>query len=205
MIHGELRWGLTMDHIDHAARRSVYLAGVPGDPGDWFEFARQEICVELYAADERPSWFYLIDVGRDAIWAEQRNHRRHMGYAERDYMRGWGSGVGFCKYWANPPRRSAEEYATERVALGQIFSVLTRRQRDALWELAVWDDYRLAAQALGITDKGFCVMVSKARKGFLFWWHEGEVPSGLWRRDRRVWDRSVDPTPRSSWFTSDAA
>jgi len=196
----ELKWGYTTDSIGHAARRAVALAGVPGDPAAWFDLAHQEICIELYTTDERPTFWYLVDVGRDAIWAEQRHHRRHHGYADRDYTNGPESAARFCKYWARQPAASPEDNMIDRIAVLQIMPRLSHAQRNALLALSVWDDYQLAADALEVSGKGFCSLVAKGRKRFFQLWHEHETPSRSWRRDRRVWDRSENPVPRSGWF-----
>lgn len=199
-LYVTLKWGYTTEQVESAARQAVTLAGVPGDPAEWFDFAHQEICVELYALDEAPTFRYLVHTGRDVIWQEQENHRQRMGYAKRDYTNGAGSAPGFRKYWAHDPRPSPEDNTIDRIAVTQILPTLTNGQRKALLALGVWDDYDLAAAALEVSGKGFCSLVSKGRRQFFQLWHEGEVPSGVWRRDRRVWDRSEEPVSRSSWF-----
>jgi len=55
----------------------------------------------------------------------------------------------------------------------------------ALAALATWEDYDLAAEAMGITRGTFGVHIARARREFLALWHEHEQPSRTWGTDRR--------------------
>ena len=50
------------------------------------------------------------------------------------------------------------------MALEQILALLTPGQRDALIALATFEDFELAAAVIGVSDKGFVSIISKARK-----------------------------------------
>lgn len=203
-LNTRLRWGVTLATVDDAARAAVRLAGVPGDWTDQYDTAHSDICLFLYETDHCPSYWRLVDVGRDGIWEAQRTHRRHHGYQDRDYTHGPGSSSGFRRYWSHPDRHGmptpAVDRATDHLAVTQIMPMLSRSQRDALVALAAYDDYDRAAESLAVTVKGFTSLIAKGRRQFLFWWHEGERPSRLWRRDRRVWSRVDDPQRRATLF-----
>jgi hypothetical protein len=81
---------------------------------------------------------------------------------------------------------------TERVALAQILPRLRPLNQKAITALAGWEDYGLAAEALGISRRHFTGRISIARREFLSLWHEGEPPSRPWGHDLRG-ARAADP------------
>jgi hypothetical protein len=182
----ELRHGFTLESLTRlahfAARRGHYDRGIPLP--ERFEAAWSAMAESLYAAEEEPSIEDLLQAGWLAI--------RH--YAERDrQFRGRahdgpaGPGRNFERYWhaVSAPVDSPEDRLIDRIALDQIWPRLTPASREALTALAACEDYRRAAESLGLGYRTFVCRISEARRQFLRLWHDGEKPSRLWVRDRR--------------------
>ena len=74
----------------------------------------------------------------------------------------------------------------ERLAVGQIWPLLTPGQREALETLAATGDYQAAADALGLSYHTFCRRLSAGRARFLGLWLEGETARRGWRDRRRT-------------------
>lgn len=83
----------------------------------------------------------------------------------------------------------------DRVALAQIWPRLRPEHRQVLTALTAYDDYGLAAEALGISRAWFTNRISAARREFLRLWHEGESPSRQWAHD---WRGSTGTDPLTS-------
>lgn len=180
----DLRHGYTMADLDRLSRAAVTRSATAGfassgDQDDRYATAWDAIAHRLYTAEETPTGYDLIGAGMRALSAESDDYRRHHGY--RDNTRAFGV------FWLDigGPTGSPEAGIVERAALAQIWPRLPAYQRTALTALATFDDYRLAAEALGKDYKSFATVVSQARRTFLALWHEGEEPSRPWGNDRR--------------------
>jgi hypothetical protein len=186
-----LRGGYTLADLARMARTAVVHAGPMATDGrERWDEARSAIAEFLYSSDHAPAERDLVRVGRDAIWATMTAVRHHHGYYRDEKARSWleaGSGPRFRQFWrpVTQPTGSHEDRVVERLALSQIVPTLTPRQREVVSALAAFDDHAPAMSALGMSAALFSVTLSQARRRFLGHWHEGEVPSGPWGRDRR--------------------
>lgn len=184
--------GFTLDHLHHIARWAVNSSLAKAmDYADRFEAAWSGVIEYLVACEEAPSSLDLIQAGEQSLARMIRDEYRHHGYAGRDRYAGAESGTNYQRYWWSTPTPSPENRVVDRTALRQIWPHLTVRQREALTCLAATEDYKAAAEAMGVTPGTFNVHISKARKAFLALWHEGEEPSSVWGADRRVGRRDA--------------
>lgn len=184
----EVRHGYTLDHLHVLAKIAVDRAwSRAAGYAERLEAAWYGIVEHLSAAGSPPQSWDLIDAGRSAVDQVIRADLRQNGIRLRDPYEGRESARNYWRYWWHQaaPAPSCENRVVERHALGQIWPLLSERHRQALTALAACEDYRLAAASMGITVGTFQVHVSKARKAFLAYWHEGEQPSGVWGTDRR--------------------
>lgn len=182
LIEQELRYGYTLDDLDHLAHAAVLRARYAIAAGEWayrFTIAWEAVAEHLYAVDERPRPYDLIGAGMAAVADEYRADRRHHGNSENERA--------FEVFWADMASvtRSHEGGVVDRLALAQIWPTLSNRQRQVLSALATFGDHRPAADALGMDATLFSVHLSKARREFLRLWHEHEEPSRPWGTDRR--------------------
>jgi hypothetical protein len=200
--HGgaQLRYGYTLDDLHRLAREVVSKAWGRGRPHDYLdrlEVVWSALAEALYASDEKPTTQDLRRAGWQAVSRHDAAERHHHGVPTYGPPgAGFGDTPGFQAYWCRAARTSSslEDLVVERIALAQIWPRLTARQREALLALAAFNDYAEAARALGIRYESFCGQVRNARIRFLALWHEGETPTRIWGRDRRVWRRAVaDP------------
>jgi len=185
----ELRWGYTLTDLHRYAQVAVAYAGPAGtDHADRYDEACSAIAEALYAAQQTPTEHDLIAAGRNALWSLVKDHRRHHGYF-RDRARcqhGAHSAPNFRRYWLDRTwSGSPEGRIVETAALHRILPSLAPRQREVVHALAAFGDHATAARALGMTYTNFIVTLSHARRRFLYWWHEGELPSRPWGTDRR--------------------
>lgn len=154
---------------------------------DRIDIAWSAIVELLYASDEPPSRQDLIKTGMAAIsnWfvSEARTH----GVNSSQRGRTTEPGVNFERYWhvSAGPTPSPEERIVERLAVAQIWRELSPHVREVIAALAAHGDYHQAARSLGKTPDQFYSQIAYARKIFFAMWHEGEVPSRSWGRDRR--------------------
>lgn len=182
-------YGYTMSELHRIACQAVRSCGPMGS--DWqgrYEAAWHAIAEELYSAWEAPSERDLIMVGRTAVYADVRAHRRDRGYLSHNYDKGAYSSPQFWRYWwpMTWSVPSHEDKLIDRISLVQIIWTLTPLRREALIALAVWDRYDLAAMALGISEHAFVIRLNRARADFRKLWHQGETPSRMWGSDQRV-------------------
>lgn len=187
-----LRWGYTLVDLNEITRMSVHTIGPMGmDWQDRYDTAYSAVAEHLFAAIGPPSRPDLVRAGQLAIYDVVNGHLRHHGYYKAKTLRasaGHGSSPAFCRYWADWFRAtpSCEQALVERLALYQILKALTPRQSEALAALGALDNYRAAAEALGLRPDNFRALIGRARGAFRQLWHEGEAPSKAWGTDRRV-------------------
>jgi hypothetical protein len=192
--HGptELRHGYTLDDLHRLANIAVHA-----DPWhramdvvDRLEIAWSAIAEQLYACEERPAEHDLIRDARTAISGDWVKERSAHGVSAGDPYAGRAAAPNYQRFWFATPAPSPENRVVDRIAVQQILPTLRRFEREALLALATFDDYASAERALGIAEKTLPQRVKSAREAFRELWHEGETPSGQWRRDRRVGSRT---------------
>lgn len=187
----ELRHGYTATAVHQLSKLAANTAKswLAMDYTDILETAWFAIVELLYTSEEPPARHDLVRAGQRAVNRMVQWEMHHAGYNK--YKSGGDSGPcsspQFAKFWFNPAPQSPEDPIVERTAVEQILPLLSPGQQDALHALAACDDYMLAAESLGMTYVAFRSQVSKARRRFLQWWHEGEEPSKPWGCDRRVY------------------
>lgn len=184
----ELRHGYTLGDLQRVARSAaVTTRAMAGDYDDRYGEAFAAAAEALYAAEQWPAEYVLFRAAQDALRDESRKNRSYRGCAYRH--EGWlenGTGPNFVRYWSDVTAvtPSPEGRVVERLALAQILPMLTPRQREVVAALAAFDDHGAARDALGGLDC-YATHLTNARRRFLAWWHEGEVPSRPWGTDRR--------------------
>lgn len=193
----EIRHGFTFAQLDRIAALATNTGrSLVMHYQDRRDEAWSAIIEHLYTADEPPTAHHLVEVGRNAIYALIRSERREQGFYKEHTAgtaHGPGSSPKFQQYWDHVLRhtQSPEAQVVERLALSQILSALTGRQREMIHALAVTDRYDAAAELLGIMPQTFRATIGRGRQRFRELWHEGEIPSKPWGTDRRA-DRSHD-------------
>lgn len=183
-----LRHGYTYDEIEALARRVAKMNAAAGihDPDDRYEIAFSAIVDRLYTAQTRPGAGHLFNEARTALYTAFLTQQRQRGIPF-DAPGKSNQALRFRQYWNDWATRSTtaspERRVVEPMAVEQILPLLAPAERAALLALAEHESYVAAAAALGLSRKTFSCYVSKARRRFRVWWHEGETPSGQWRHD----------------------
>lgn len=201
----QVRCGYTLNDLHRLANLAVDNAfSRAADYAERYDVAWFAIVEALYASTETPSFSELVLAGRTAVDGVNRAELRHHGFARHDSYAGAESGVNFLRFWwwHTKNGQSCELHIVERVALDQIWPQLSNTHQQVLTALAVHEDYRRAAEALGKTYATFRVHVANARKQFLALWHEGEQPSRVWGTDRRVARRGDEHAERATAMRS---
>lgn len=192
----DLTHGYTL-HDLHQLTRAAVLADRSGAmpyPDRW-DTAWSAIATALYEAEYWPRRSTLIQAGWTAIYRDVRDGYRHAGYRDRDWYSGYATAPRFVQFWWNPHFDFADDLV-DRVAAKQIVAGLPEYQREALYALAALDDYRAAADHLGLKYSTLTQRLSAARRRFLRLWHEGETPSRPCGTDRRVGSYAADADHR---------
>lgn len=173
--------GYTVADIDVMARMSLSrtVGVVRGTTADRYAAAWHAIAVALCEADARPDRADLLRVGADSARDEWRGVLRHHG---QDTDKGVGVRPSFVCYWTRPASGDPSGGVVDRVALRQIWPLLSATHREVLTAQAVAvGDQDVAAAALGVTKGNYQYRLSRARAAFLACWHDGEEPSQVWR------------------------
>ncbi|MFB4265372.1 hypothetical protein [Nonomuraea sp. GTA35] len=186
-VRDGLRWGYLGSDLDRFARMacSRNIGNFAFHPAERYEIAWSAIAMELYTASEQPSPADLIDVGWQAVSTAIADENRHHG---RDRIRYKGTiRSSFVRFWFDASLHvgSPEGPVVDRLAVHQIWPLLTEGQQEALLAFAVHGSVADAATALGKTKAAVHKLADEGRKRFKQWWHEGEAPSKPWMRDRR--------------------
>lgn len=160
-----------------------------GDLADQHQAAWDGIAAELLAAQVPPSRSDLLAAGLRSLAAHVRGEIRHHGGGSHNGIP--NAGAKFAAYWEwhSSPWPDPQDGVCDRLAVAQILPFLTPRQRQALTLLAVFGDYEEGAAAMGVATGTFEVHIKTARRRFLLLWHEHEMPSRPWRKDKRVYRR----------------
>ena len=182
--------GYTIAELDDIARLVIRADRwhKAGDTRDRYEAARHGIIEHLLTTDQPPSKRDLVAAGMRAGDRHVREEMHHHGLSSD---RTGETMPGFERYWVTGPAPSPEPGVVERETLARILPTLTPAQRKAVTALAWTEDQDTAAKACGVAPGTFRVQISTARRRFLALWHEGETPSGVWRTDRRVFERET--------------
>ncbi len=183
--------GYSLADIDHLGRLTISIDRWPmhGTLQERLDAVRFAITEHLLTATSPPTRRELVDIGLRAANDYVRTEMRHHGY-DRDHSHlGRGAGTNFQRYWQANPRTTAEDRITENLALAQIWPRLVPVQQQALWALAITDDYQAAADMLGINVSALYERLKKARRRFTMLWHEHETPRRR-GQDMRVLARS---------------
>lgn len=181
----QVRHGYTLRHLDALAKlASIRAFGrTIHDPHERTDIIWCAIVEHLYEATDRPTPAELLRAGTNAIHVEEQAiqyaHGRRQGGKVLDQ-----GGDRFMRYWWARHTHSPETGVVERMAMLQIWPTLKPWQQEALVALAIFEDYTLAAQAVGVSYSTYCARVERARHQFFVRWHEGETPPRL-RLDRR--------------------
>jgi hypothetical protein len=180
--------GWTLSELDRIAAHviRINMSWWPaGDRRDQHDIAWEGIAERLCSASSRPSRQDLIEAGRAALTREVKDHARHHGAGSHNGIP--NAGARFAAWWHSASAEpSPEAPVVERIAVGQVLAALTPRQRDALSALALYDDYRLAAKALGIRPQTFRALLGRARAEFYRLWFEPETPPRVRHSGRRA-------------------
>lgn len=154
---------------------------------DYAHAVRVALIERLYLIDDEPAYEDLLRQGQRAIRAYLDSEYRFRGITRDKDTREYRINNGYLRFWrtSGAPTQSPEEPIVERLAMQQILETLRPSHRQVLEALAEYDDYGLAAKALGKSRKTFTTQIRAARSAFLELWHEGERPSRAWGRDRR--------------------
>lgn len=187
MADTTIRYGWTLHTLDQLARAVVNNNRTwwpAGDRDDQYAAAWHGIVEHLYTCDVEPRRSELMEAGRNALANDVRDTMRHHG-ARRDSS---NTGQKHAMYWEWAGRAvpSPENGIVELLALDQILTALTPRQRQAFHTLAATGSYAEAARLLDIEPQTFRSLLGRARGAFRELWHEGEVPSRPWGCDRRA-------------------
>ncbi|GAA1814129.1 hypothetical protein [Actinomadura chokoriensis] len=97
-------------------------------------------------------------------------------------------GLNFARYWWRGEEGAFAELLIDHLAARQIVDeALTSRDREVVAVFMESDcDVKPAAARLEIQACQFRRLLREARERFLACWHEGETPSWIWIKDRRL-------------------
>jgi hypothetical protein len=158
---------------------------------------RFAILEHLLTATYRPDLRDLVATGKKAIRRQVQAEEHWSGIS----LTRTGVAPGppmprFLRYWhsATTPTRSPEDPIVDTLALRQIWPKLTNQQRAALVAPAMHDDYHKAAAELGTAYHTLVSHLFNARRQFLRWWYQHEIPSRPWAADRRKRDPAAGPS-----------
>lgn len=189
----EVLWGYTIDRLDHLAKLVVTINASwwgAGDRRDQYETAWMGLVEHLCAATDQPTDQDLLTAGRNALARETNDQQRHRGY-RRETGHNSGDGRRFAAYWEwhARPTPSPEAVVVDRIALYQVWEMLTPSQREVFTSLAVTDDHRAAAALTGRSYAAYVQLLCTGRRRWNQWWYEGETPPRHRHWDRRVRQR----------------
>jgi len=182
----EVRHGYTMADLHSMARQAVRAdRSLASDVDTRYNAAWSAIALALCEAEEAPDRHNLVAVGWQAIYCEVKEMRGIFGFKDRDGTTETASAPRYVQYWYVRYERDDERIA-ERVAVHQIMPELGEIYRDAVIALAVHDDYRAAAESLGINYGTFNARMTVARREFRRHWFAPEAAPQVKTTDRRV-------------------
>lgn len=201
-----VRWGYTLDALDHLTRTALTRYRSPTDTDERYACVWHAIVEALLLAEDPPDPQHLLRVATRALDHHRTAELHHHGSPVTNPYTGLGTAPQYVRYWTSLPHPYPPPDAiVDHLAVQQILTMLPPRQRAALTALAAAGDYQGAATLLGLTVNGTYAMVAKARLRVLALWHQGERPTGVWMLSRGRGGRGPmhairrrRPTPRPS-------
>lgn len=182
-----VRHGFTMGDLNKATRFALQrnVGWNAFTPIDRYEIAWSAVVAHLYEAEEPPTFSDLVTAGwygiSEARLTEMRHHGVDFNRRVGEKRRAFATYAHTITNLSTPP----EERVTERLALEQIWPLLTEGQREALAALATHGTATAAAEALGKDREAFHKLYQRGRNRFQSWWFEGETVPARRGRDRR--------------------
>jgi DNA-directed RNA polymerase specialized sigma24 family protein len=180
--------GYTMAEINRIARLAVtkhrFSQSLNWD--DRLASAWHGVVVELCSRRDPPTFTELLHCGIDQIRIDQDRRAQFLGRPDADGQ----SSPNFIRYWGERPsllrpmstKRTTfddgfSERLCENLSLKSVLSVLSGTQYEALVTLAAFDnDYRAAADSLGLTLTALRSRVDKGRAAVKQAWFDEETP-----------------------------
>jgi hypothetical protein len=160
------------------------------DVADRYAAILDALTDHLMAADEAPTRGDLIRVGLRASNRHVKQEMHHHGYDPQRSDLGPGTLAGFQRYWQRSGHSPWDDRLVERLAIHQIWPLLTVAQQQAVMALALTGDHEAAADMLGLTLGAFSGRLKNARRVVYGLWHEHETPPRRRRMDKRVLSRT---------------
>jgi len=168
--------GFSMSDLDSAARIAVAKRAAAYMYDEAWSAAAEALCVS-----ESLRFGDLIIAAMRGI---DRGHRSY--YASYGmYDNPAANGSQYLRYWSGRLTSPWEERVVDRLALVQVWPLLSMTDRESLVALATYEQYDVAAEALGISYAALILRLRRARKAFRVLWHDWEAPSKTWGRDER--------------------
>jgi len=173
-----LRFGYTLGDVAAATTSALQRSGPMGSGyAERYEVAWPGVVEHLYAAETAPTFWELAFAGQQAIrtWLNQEAHSH--GVAPRRGRDHNPDMPRVAMYWLDMHTIPSPENAiVERLALAQSLADLGPAEREALLATAAHGSGRVAARALGIADRTFNTLVTRARRHVEASWLAGETP-----------------------------
>lgn len=172
---GHIRHGWTVDDVGRlawgVAATDAWNRAMTA--GERYDHARYGIVTHLLSSDETPSRHDLYRAGQAEISSAAYAELRYKGV---DDKQDYGTVPRAAAYWHTSAANPVEERVIERIALHQVWPLLTRRQAQALSTVAACDDYQQAVEALGVTERSLAGRLLEARRKVTTAWFEHETP-----------------------------
>lgn len=183
-----LRFGFTLGDVAAATTSALQRSGPMGSGyAERYEVAWPGIVEHLYAAEAAPTFWELAFAGQQAIraWLHQEAHAHGLGHRRgRDHNPDMPRAA---MYWLDMHTiPSPENAVVERLALAQSLAQLGPDERGALLATAAHGSGRAAARALGVAERTFNTLVTRARRQVEASWLAGETPVRHALRPRRT-------------------
>ncbi|WP_018386409.1 helix-turn-helix transcriptional regulator [Wenjunlia vitaminophila] len=181
--------GYTLTDLHHLTQTVLRLDRwhTATDVTDRYDAVWHALAEHLCTADEAPTRRALISVGIRASDRHVHGEMRHRGWSADHPGHGSHTAPGYQRFWFAAHTPSPEDGVVDRIALAQVWPLLTPRQQQALTALAAYGTYQAAAHAIGASPRTFTSIVAGARRRFYRWWHQGETaPTRPWRKDKRI-------------------
>ncbi|MFG1794227.1 hypothetical protein [Nocardia sp. NPDC049149] len=185
----EIRHGYTLQQVDILVRcgvlRNPWYQGIDAD--ERYATGWHAAVELLYVSEQQPTPRDLTHAAWYAAdkWTGRSAEEHGVPRARGESYQGRDDMPRFHAYWSRRTIGAVDEAVVDRVALLQIWPRLKPIHQEALQALAAYEDYRQAADALGLRYHTFCARVRLGRNRFHELWLEGETPNRRWR-DRRI-------------------
>jgi hypothetical protein len=183
-----LRFGYTLGDVAAATTSALQRSGPMGSGyAERYEVAWPGVVEHLYSAETAPTFWELAFAGQQAIraWLTQNAHAHGVGPRRgRDHNPDMPRAA---MYWLDIHTvPSPENSVVERLALTQSLAQLPADEREALLATAAHGSGSAAARALGVEERRFNKVVTRARRAVEASWLAGETPVRRALRPRRT-------------------